>query len=52
MAAAGFYVVVSDFFHGDPYVLDSNPPRPVAEWVQNHGTVCPTGLFHVDLLFT
>nr|CAD1833475.1 unnamed protein product [Ananas comosus var. bracteatus] len=38
VAAAGFYVVVSDFFHGDPYVLDSNPPRSVAEWVQNHGT--------------
>ncbi|KAI0512294.1 hypothetical protein KFK09_012933 [Dendrobium nobile] len=34
-AAAGFYVVVPDFFHEDPYVPDT---IPVKTWLGNHGT--------------
>ncbi|KAM0954229.1 putative dienelactone hydrolase, alpha/Beta hydrolase [Dioscorea sansibarensis] len=35
VAAAGFYVVVSDFFHGDPYVPEV---VPISTWIQAHGT--------------
>ncbi|XP_039161312.1 endo-1,3;1,4-beta-D-glucanase [Eucalyptus grandis] len=37
VASCGFYVVVPDFFYGDPYVPD-NPERPIAVWRQSHGT--------------
>ncbi|KAJ0034022.1 hypothetical protein Pint_24936 [Pistacia integerrima] len=36
IAAAGFYVVVPDFFYGDPYVV--NPERPIQAWLKDHGT--------------
>ncbi|KAK4801078.1 hypothetical protein SAY86_021565 [Trapa natans] len=37
VAAAGFYVVVPDFFHGDPYSPE-NLERPLPVWIQSHGT--------------
>ncbi|XP_058077825.1 endo-1,3;1,4-beta-D-glucanase-like [Magnolia sinica] len=37
IAAAGFYVVVPDFFYGEPYETN-NPNRPVLEWLKDHGT--------------
>ncbi|KAL3717509.1 hypothetical protein ACJRO7_009011 [Eucalyptus globulus] len=37
VASSGFYVVVPDFFYGDPFVPD-NPERPIAVWRQSHGT--------------
>ncbi|XP_058077827.1 endo-1,3;1,4-beta-D-glucanase-like [Magnolia sinica] len=37
IAAAGFYVVVPDFFYGEPYELN-NPNRPIADWKKDHGT--------------
>ncbi|KAM1180938.1 hypothetical protein ACFX1Q_020827 [Malus domestica] len=36
IAAAGFFVLVPDFFYGDPFVYDNN--RPLAVWLQDHGT--------------
>ncbi|XP_065863448.1 endo-1,3;1,4-beta-D-glucanase-like [Euphorbia lathyris] len=36
IAAAGFYVVVPDFFNGDPYCPD-NAERPVLVWLKDHG---------------
>ncbi|KAI8574570.1 hypothetical protein RHMOL_Rhmol01G0364900 [Rhododendron molle] len=38
VAAAGFYVVVPDFFYGDPY-SPSNSEKPLPVWIQSHGTV-------------
>ncbi|CAH9140563.1 unnamed protein product [Cuscuta epithymum] len=35
VAASGYYVVVPDFFYGDPYVPGS---KPMAVWIQSHGT--------------
>ncbi|KAK8703777.1 hypothetical protein V6N13_047423 [Hibiscus sabdariffa] len=35
VAAAGFYVVVPDFFYGDPYVSDK-PDRPFTVWIKDH----------------
>ncbi|KAI3704791.1 hypothetical protein L1987_75020 [Smallanthus sonchifolius] len=35
VAAAGFYVVVPDFFYGDPYV----PEMPLSAWFPNHQPV-------------
>ncbi|KAL8153663.1 hypothetical protein V2J09_011423 [Rumex salicifolius] len=35
-AAAGFFVVVPDFFHGDPYSPD-NAERPLPVWIKDHG---------------
>ncbi|GKC19324.1 endo-1,3;1,4-beta-D-glucanase-like protein isoform X2, partial [Tanacetum coccineum] len=32
VAAIGFYVVVPDFFYGDPYV----PETPLSSWFRNH----------------
>ncbi|MCL7025809.1 hypothetical protein MKW94_018410 [Papaver nudicaule] len=37
VAAAGFYVVVPDFLHGDPFVRE-NAERPLPVWIQSHGT--------------
>ncbi|KAG5567613.1 hypothetical protein RHGRI_002976 [Rhododendron griersonianum] len=37
VAAAGFYVVVPDFFYGDPY-SPSNSEKPLPVWIQSHGT--------------
>ncbi|KAH9765337.1 DLH domain-containing protein [Citrus sinensis] len=34
VAAAGFYVAVPDFFHGDPNV---DGGRPLQEWIKDHG---------------
>ncbi|XP_024040860.1 endo-1,3;1,4-beta-D-glucanase isoform X2 [Citrus clementina] len=34
VAAAGFYVAVPDFFHGDPHV---DGGRPLQEWINDHG---------------
>ncbi|KAK9006230.1 hypothetical protein V6N11_035275 [Hibiscus sabdariffa] len=42
VAAAGFYVVVPDFFYGDPYVSDK-PDRPFTVWIKDHGPI--SGLF-------
>ncbi|KAF5752313.1 putative endo-1 3-1 4-beta-d-glucanase [Tripterygium wilfordii] len=36
IAAAGFYVVVPDFFYGDPYKAE-NTERPVQVWIKDHG---------------
>ncbi|XP_048439443.1 endo-1,3;1,4-beta-D-glucanase-like isoform X2 [Pyrus x bretschneideri] len=36
IAAAGFFVLVPDFFYGDPFVHDNN--RSLAVWLQDHGT--------------
>ncbi|XP_074577208.1 endo-1,3;1,4-beta-D-glucanase-like [Curcuma longa] len=36
VAAAGFSVVVPDFFYGDPYV--PNPEKPLPAWLEDHGT--------------
>lgn len=35
VAAAGFYVVVPDFFQGDPLI----PGDPIQEWLKKHGPV-------------
>ncbi|XP_008802649.2 endo-1,3;1,4-beta-D-glucanase-like [Phoenix dactylifera] len=35
VAAAGFFVVVPDFFYGDPYVPDQ---KPIMTWIEGHGT--------------
>ncbi|KAF5465614.1 hypothetical protein F2P56_015599 [Juglans regia] len=37
VAATGFFVVVPDFFHGDPYVPE-NTHRPIPVWIKDHGT--------------
>ncbi|KAJ4837534.1 hypothetical protein Tsubulata_033132, partial [Turnera subulata] len=36
IAAAGFYVVVPDFFNADVYVPE-NTARPIMEWLKDHG---------------
>ncbi|XP_030536071.1 endo-1,3;1,4-beta-D-glucanase-like [Rhodamnia argentea] len=36
VAAAGFYVVVPDYFKGDPYAPE-NPERPIGVWIKDHG---------------
>lgn len=35
VAAAGYYVVVPDFFCGDPYTIE----KTLSIWIQSHGTV-------------
>ncbi|GLT47495.1 hypothetical protein SLA2020_211900 [Shorea laevis] len=37
LAAAGFYVVVPDFFYADPFEFDI-PDRPLTVWIKDHGT--------------
>ncbi|XLT47370.1 hypothetical protein HN873_039974, partial [Arachis hypogaea] len=45
IAASGYYVVIPDFFYGEPY--DShNTNRPLGEWLKDHGTV--VGLFRLN----
>ncbi|XP_049402063.1 endo-1,3;1,4-beta-D-glucanase-like isoform X2 [Solanum stenotomum] len=34
VAAAGYYVVVPDFFYGDPYTME----KTLSIWIQSHGT--------------
>ncbi|KAA0049404.1 endo-1,3 [Cucumis melo var. makuwa] len=36
VAAAGFFVVAPDFFHGDPFVPD-DANRTISVWLQDHG---------------
>ncbi|KAL9233095.1 hypothetical protein vseg_008133 [Gypsophila vaccaria] len=36
VAAAGYYVVVPDYFHGDPY-NPSDTERPILVWIKDHG---------------
>ncbi|KAK9672052.1 hypothetical protein RND81_12G072800 [Saponaria officinalis] len=36
VAAAGYYVVVPDYFHGEPYD-PSNAERPIKVWIMDHG---------------
>ncbi|XP_023641772.1 endo-1,3;1,4-beta-D-glucanase [Capsella rubella] len=36
VAASGFYVVVPDYFYGDPY-NPTNQDRPVLVWIKDHG---------------
>ncbi|KAE9602125.1 hypothetical protein Lal_00050225 [Lupinus albus] len=36
VAAAGYYVVVPDFFDGEPY-NPQNPDRPLLVWIKDHG---------------
>ncbi|WJX96013.1 carboxymethylenebutenolidase [Trifolium repens] len=37
VAAAGYYVVVPDFFNGEPYNPE-NPDKPLPIWLKDHGT--------------
>ncbi|KAI5415936.1 hypothetical protein KIW84_041102, partial [Lathyrus oleraceus] len=37
VAAAGYYVVVPDFFNGEPYNPE-NPNKPLPIWIKDHGT--------------
>ncbi|KAG5117058.1 hypothetical protein JHK84_043171 [Glycine max] len=37
VAAAGYYVVVPDFLHGDPY-NPKNASRSIPVWLKDHGT--------------
>ncbi|KAJ0235734.1 DLH domain-containing protein [Hirschfeldia incana] len=36
VAASGFYVVVPDYFYGDPFD-SSNQERPISLWLKDHG---------------
>ncbi|CAF2159000.1 unnamed protein product [Brassica napus] len=36
VAASGFYVVVPDYFYGDPFDA-SNQERPISLWLKDHG---------------
>lgn len=38
VSASGFYVVVPDFFYGDPYAPE-NAERPLPVWLKDHGPV-------------
>uniref|UniRef100_A0A0E0L287 Dienelactone hydrolase domain-containing protein n=1 Tax=Oryza punctata TaxID=4537 RepID=A0A0E0L287_ORYPU len=36
VASAGYFVVVPDFLHGDPFVRE-NTERPIEVWIKDHG---------------
>lgn len=36
VSAAGFYVVVPDYFYGDPYKVEYKERRPVPVWIKDH----------------
>ncbi|POO02304.1 Dienelactone hydrolase [Trema orientale] len=38
IAAAGFFVAVPDFFHGDPFIIEESATRPIPVWLKDHGT--------------
>ncbi|KAK9903081.1 hypothetical protein M0R45_001222 [Rubus argutus] len=38
VAAAGFFVVVPDFFYGDPYVPAADGSLSIFDWLKGHGT--------------
>ncbi|XP_015888255.2 endo-1,3;1,4-beta-D-glucanase-like isoform X1 [Ziziphus jujuba] len=38
-AAAGFFVAVPDFFHGDPYVSDNPYNRTIDDWLKDHDPI-------------
>ncbi|KAK9933504.1 hypothetical protein M0R45_020701 [Rubus argutus] len=38
VAAAGFFVVVPDFFYGDPYVPATDGSLSIFDWLKGHGT--------------
>lgn len=38
IATAGFFVVVPDYFYGDPYKPD-DAKRPIPVWVKDHDPV-------------
>ncbi|KAF8765701.1 hypothetical protein HU200_008202 [Digitaria exilis] len=45
VALSGYFVVVPDFLHGDPYVLE-NAERPLPVWMKSHPPVrCPQSSF-------
>ncbi|CAK9318595.1 unnamed protein product [Citrullus colocynthis] len=50
VAAAGFFVVVPDFFKGDPYVPD-DANRPIRVWFQDHEPVIYCLSFHYCNIF-
>ena len=39
VASSGYFVVVPDFLHGDPYAPE-NADRPVQVWIKEHPQVC------------
>jgi hypothetical protein len=39
VASSGYFVVVPDFFHGDPYAPE-NADRPIQVWIKEHPQVC------------
>ena len=39
VASSGYFVVVPDFLHGDPFVPE-NADRPIAVWIKEHTPVC------------
>ncbi|KAK6130394.1 hypothetical protein DH2020_035804 [Rehmannia glutinosa] len=45
VAAAGFYTVVPDFLHGDPYV--PVPEKPFSIWIKDHGPFTSFKQFHL-----
>ena len=45
VAAAGFFVVVPDFIHGDPYAPEDTS-RPIHVWIKDHGTVGSCTFLH------
>ncbi|XP_052155946.1 endo-1,3;1,4-beta-D-glucanase-like isoform X3 [Oryza glaberrima] len=38
VASSGYFVVVPDFLHGDPFVRE-NTERPIEVWIKDHGAV-------------
>lgn len=50
ITAAGFYVAVPDFLHGDPYV--PNAGRTLQDWIKDHGTVGSVLVIHYKTYLT